>query len=338
MAYVRPTPGDVHVNRPLTNLAIAFMQSEGKFIARRVFPQIPVENQSNAYFTFPREAFWRDEMKKRAPATETEGITWPLSLDTYHCDVWGLHNPIADMTRANADAPVQLDRRSSQLLMQQALIRMERDWVSQFFAQSAWNLGFGGHASTRSGTPDPSAGTKPTVPHWNAATGTPIEDIRFACDYMQQITGMRPNVLVLPRRVYSILIDLDEIIGRLNRGQTTGPAMANKDSLAALFEVEEILTLEAIYNSAAEGLDASFQWIGGSNDALLAYRASAPGIDVPSAGYSFTWSGYVGMSDGVRIKRFREEKKASDIIEIEATWDHKVTSQDLGFFFTDIVA
>lgn len=311
------------------------MQSEDKFIARRVFPQIPVENQTDAYFTFPREAFWRDEMKRRAPATETEAITWPPSLDTYHCDVWGLHHPIADMPRANADAPVQLDRRGSELLMQQSLIRMARDWTSQVFVQSAWNLGFAGHATNRDASPNPLASVKPNVPRWNSANGTPFEDIRFACDYTQQITGMRPNVLVLPRRVYSILVDLDEIVGRLNRGQTTGPAMVNKDSLAALFEVEEVLTLEAIYNSATEGVDASFQWIGGSNDALLAYRASAP---VPSCGYSFTWSGYVGMADGVRIKRFREEKKASDIVEIEATWDHKVTSKDLGFFITDIVS
>ena len=35
-----PSRGDVHVNRPLTNMSVAFMQSAENFVASRVFANI----------------------------------------------------------------------------------------------------------------------------------------------------------------------------------------------------------------------------------------------------------------------------------------------------------
>ena len=50
MPYSQPSRGDVHVNRPLTNISIAFMQSMANFISARVFPNIGVEKKSDVYF------------------------------------------------------------------------------------------------------------------------------------------------------------------------------------------------------------------------------------------------------------------------------------------------
>ena len=45
-----PTRGDVHVNKPLTNISIAYMQMAENFIADKVFPNISVAKQSDRYF------------------------------------------------------------------------------------------------------------------------------------------------------------------------------------------------------------------------------------------------------------------------------------------------
>jgi hypothetical protein len=37
-----PSIGDVHVNVPLTNISVAYIQDEGAFVADRVFANIPV--------------------------------------------------------------------------------------------------------------------------------------------------------------------------------------------------------------------------------------------------------------------------------------------------------
>src|SRR5690606_11227215 len=102
----QPTPGDVHVNGILGNISIAFMQNADDFVADRVFPTVPVSKQSDLYRTFDRAYWFRDEMQKRAPGTETAGIGYGVGTDSYLCDVWGVHHDIDDQVRANADQPI----------------------------------------------------------------------------------------------------------------------------------------------------------------------------------------------------------------------------------------
>ena len=41
-----PTPRDVHVDAALTNISIAYKQSDDAFVAEKVFPVVPVGKQS----------------------------------------------------------------------------------------------------------------------------------------------------------------------------------------------------------------------------------------------------------------------------------------------------
>src|SRR5690554_4523754 len=96
-----PTPSDVHVNRPLTTMSLAFMQSADGFVADRVFPNIPVMKQSDTYFTYDRGYFNRVEMKKRAPSTESAGGGYAIGTDSYNAQVYAFHKDIDDQLRAN---------------------------------------------------------------------------------------------------------------------------------------------------------------------------------------------------------------------------------------------
>jgi len=137
--------------------------------------------------------------------------------------------------------------------------------------------------------------------------------------------------------VFDSLVDHPDIVGRLDRGQTTGAAQANRESLAALFEVEHVHIMDAIQNTAKEGLTAAHSLIGGKH-ALLSYAPPTPGIMTPSAGYTFSWTGLLGnTANGMRVKRFRQDALESDRIEIDMAYDQKRVSEDLGYFFGDIV-
>lgn len=46
-----PTQGNVHVDAILTNISVAFMQDQTQFGADRVFPIVPVQKQSDKFFT-----------------------------------------------------------------------------------------------------------------------------------------------------------------------------------------------------------------------------------------------------------------------------------------------
>lgn len=327
----QPTRSDVHVNRPLTNISIAFMQDEAGFIADRVFPNIPVAKQSDRYFTYDRGYFNRDQMEQRAPSTESAGVNYTIdSTPTYFCNVWALHKDIDDQVRSNADSPIQLDTEATRLLTHQFLIRRERLWAANYFVTSAWTSEISGVANSSPGASE--------FERWDRAGSDPIEKIRRGKRVVQELTGFRPNKLTLGRPVFDALLDHPDIVGRLDRGQTTGPAIVQREALAALFELDEVLVMDAIYNSAQEGASNSHSFIGGKN-ALLTYSPASPGLMTPSAGYTFSWTGYLAANNaGSRIMRFRMDHLKSDRIEIEAAFDLKKIAADLGYFFLDAVS
>ncbi len=77
-AKAQPTVADVHINRPLTDVSVAFMQNATDFVADRVFPTVPVAKQSDLYFVYEREDWYRSQAERRAPGTESAGSGWNL--------------------------------------------------------------------------------------------------------------------------------------------------------------------------------------------------------------------------------------------------------------------
>ena len=329
MSYQQPSRGDVHVDRPLTGVSLAFMQEAESFVAPRAFRMIPVGSKSDEYFVYDRSYWFRDEMQKRSPSAESAGMDYGISTDSYSCDVWALHKDIADQVRENADPAVNLDREAAEILAMKWMIRMERDWASQFMTTSAWTL-------DQTGVDSASPGSN-QFGRFDRDDSLPIEVVRAGRRIVQQRTGLKPNVAVMGPEVYDALLDHPDIVGRLDRGQTDGPAMVMKDALAALFELDEILVMEGIYTTSDEGAaTATYGSIGGKS-MLLLYRPAAPGLLTPAAGYGFSWSGMGGMMGGQRIKRMRNELTESDRLEIQASWDFKQVAADLGLFFATAV-
>lgn len=328
---MNPTPGDVHVNTPLTNISIAFLQNANNFVASRVFPNIPVSKQSDRYYVYARGDFNRDEMELRAPATESAGGGYTLdNTPTYFANRYSFHRDIPDEVRANADAVLNPDREATAFVTHKALIRREKLWAGAYFGASIWGNEYTGVASAPTGS---------QRLHWSNANSDPIENVREGKRAIAQSTGFEPNVLVVGRPVADALLDHPDIIDRIKYGQTPGaPAMAGLDALARLMNVDSVLVMNAIENTAKEGQTASHSFIGGKH-ALLCHAAPNPGLMTPSAGYTFSWTGLLGSgAEGNRIRSFRMENIGSDRVEIDMCFDLKLVASELGAFWNGIVA
>ena len=94
-AKAQPTVSDVHVNRPLTDLSVAFIQMAADFVADRVFPTVPVQKQSDLYFVYSREDWYRSQAERRAPGTESAGSGWDLSTDSYFAHKYAIHKDVS---------------------------------------------------------------------------------------------------------------------------------------------------------------------------------------------------------------------------------------------------
>lgn len=326
---MRPTPSDVHVNVPLTNISIAYTQDQTAFIADQVFPVVPVTKQSDRYYTYEPGAWNRDDMQMRAPATESAGSDYTVdSTPTYYCNEWALHKDVPDQAVANSDSMINPFRDATNFLSLKALIRRERNFAATFFKTGVWGTDRTGVAS---GTPNSSQFLR-----WDASGSDPVQDVSKATTDILEATGIAPNTLAIGKRAYDALKNNASIIDRIKYGQMAGsPAVVTLNILAQLFEIDRVLVMKAISNTAQEGAAKSHSFIFGKA-ALLVHSAPNPGLMVPTGGYTFAWNalGYAGQM----IREFYRPEIKATRVEIETNFDQKLVGSDLGLFFTAAVS
>lgn len=329
-----PTKSQIHVDQPLTNISVAYIQNATHFVSNMAFPMVPVMKQSDKYYKYNRGDFNRDQAEKRAPGTESAGSGFRLSTDNYYCDVWAIHDDVADQDRANQDDPLSLDDDAAVWVANQLMVRKERQFVTDFMSASVWDNDFAGVASSPISTE--------TIQWSDDTSGDPIGDIRDAKATVLGNSGFEPNTLTLGYDVFVALQDHPDIVDRVKYSGGVGnnnPARVSAETMAQLFELDRVLVSKAVYNSAEEGATEASQFIVGKK-ALLTYVPPSPGIRVASAGYTFVWRGFLGqMNDvGFATKRFRMDHLESDRIEGQTAFDMKVVSSELGYFWDTIVA
>lgn len=324
----QPTRSDVHVNRPLTNISVAYIQRATDFIADQVFPTIPVSKQSDRYFTYDKSYWFRSEATERAPGTESAGSGFTIdSTPSYYARLYAVHKDVDDQTRANTDDPLNADRDATLLVTQQMLLKKDALWASTFFKTGVWTNDL---TAVTSGTP-----TASEFLRWDVAGGDPTADVTLQATKMHERTGYRPNVLVITPFVLQKLNNHSLILDRIKYTQR---GIVTLDLLAALFGVEKVVVANATNNTAQEGAATAMSFVFGKS-ALLLYSNPNPSIMQPSAGYTFSWSGLLGAgAGGSRIKRFRQEQIESDRIEAEMAFDYKVVASDCGTFMSGVVS
>ena len=333
----QPTRSDVHVDRPLTNISIAYIQEAKDFIADKVFPIVPVMKQSDRYFVYTKDYWFRTGAQKRAPSTESAGSGFHIdNTPSYFADVWAVHMDVSDQTRSDEDQPIDLDRDATIFVTQQLILRREIQFMAQYMVASLWQgYKVSGTATDFNPTSSPFSG------QWDSSTSNPMKDVDILKSQIKSQTGYLPNTLVVSNDVFFALRDNPAVLDRIKYTQR---GIVSEELLAALFGVEKFLVASAVLNSSPEGASGSNP-SGGSfgflsvNSILLVYANPAPSILQPSAGYIFSWQGLFGAgAQGNRIKNIRNELKESDRIEGEMAFAMKQVGLDLGVYGTSILA
>lgn len=314
----QPTSQQVHVDAILTNISVAYMQQQANFIASRVFPIVPVSKQSDKFFTYTKNDWFRDEAQRRADATESAGGGYGLNTDTYHADVFAFHKDIGDQTRANADAPIQVDREAAEFVTMRLLLKMETQFVSSFFTTGIW------------GTDETPANL------WSDYTSSdPLSDVENGKRQILSTTGFEPNTLVLGYDVFQALKNHPDLVDRI---KYTSSQVITSDLMASLFDIPRVMVAKAVKATNNEGGAEVYNFTHGKN-ALLTYSAPSAGLLQPSGGYVMSWTGVSGgLGQTIGTSRIRMEQFKADRIEGEMSFDMKVIGADLGFFFDGCVA
>lgn len=322
----QPTQSSVHVDAVLSNISVAYIPKQEMFIAAKAFSQVPVEHQTDKYWKYTKDDWFRDEAKRRADASESSGSGYNLGTDSYACDVFAHHKDIGDKTLANADKGLNLHEDATRFVTTRLLLRQEVQFVSDAFGTGIWGTDITGVASS------PSASQRV---YWSDyANSDPIEDVEDGKETILKNTGYMPNVLIVGYQVWRKLKNHPLFVDRV---KYTNSEALTKEIIARYFEVDEILVAQSIYNTAREKATGSYSFVFGKS-ALLMYRNPNPGLLEPSAGYTFVWNGVSGnLGLPVAISSFRMEQLKAERIEGEAAWDNKIVATDMGYFFSGIV-
>lgn len=306
-----PPIRDTHVDAILTNISIAYKNAT--FIADKVMPIIPVRKESDKYYKYGKERFNLPETL-RAPRAESKEIDWTVSTDAYSCDEHTLSGAIDDRERDNADNPIDVDSDTTELLTDLIMLGYEKR-VADLVTNP------GNYAASNKRT---LAGTS----QWSdAGNSTPVKDINSAKKALEDV-GVVANTLVLPNSVYYAMKENGDIKERIKYSQT---GLVTLDILKTLFEVDNILLANSKYNSANPGQGTTSLVDVWNDNVWLGYVAPRPGLKQLTFGYTF-------QARKFQVRRWREDRRHSDIIEPSVVQDEKIVASDAGYLIQDTLA
>ena len=327
----QPIGTSLHTSVPLTNLSIAWQQSQS-FVADKVFPIIGVNKQFDQYYKYLKGEWYRTNAQERAPGTESAGTGWHTTTDTYGCRVYAVHKDIDDQARANADNQFNLDRDATNLTTNDILLGRELKWFANFFKTGVWST----QATATTATSNvPTTG----FTHFNLS-GDPTRDVGVQGLRMKRLTGRKPNTIVTTPEVHLAIVNHPAIIDRV---KYTQKGFISTDLLAMAFDVDNYYVADAIQNTATETTSAtataneSMDWVA-PEGMLLCYVDQNPGLQTVTSGLTFAWNGLFGNAFGTRTSKFRMEHLKSDRIEVESAYDMKLVAPDLGVWFDNPLA
>lgn len=315
-----PTTRDVHVDRPLTNLSIAYRNDT--YIADMIFSAVPVTKKSDSYYSYDKSYHFRDEAARRAPGTYARVGGYATSTTTYLCVGYSIAKDIPDEVRENADDQFNLDREALDYVSDKIMMRRENAFVTDHFTTGVWGT-------------DQTGGTDFTV--WsNYAGSNPLTDIEGWQDTVEGKIAKTPRDLVIGRQVWTKLKWHPDVIDSI---KYTQKAVMSEDLFASMVGLERFLVGKAIITTDKEGTaeaSVTYSRIWGKH-ALLHYRAPAAGLMTLSSGYTFFWNrpGKPGQST---VYRYRDDRARTDFIEAESFYDQKIVASDAGLFASGAVS
>lgn len=314
----QPTANDRHVDAVLTQISVKYMQEEEGFVAGDVFPTIPVDKKSDFYYTYDKEDWFKDEVERLAPNSESAGSGYNVGTDDYSADVYAFHKDIDIFGEGNADEVFDDRQDATEFVSSRFLIRQENQWVDDYFGPTVWDTAVDGSTAG--------------LDQWDDdANSDPVNDIEDGRRQILSTTGFMPNTLVLGWDVKRHLKNHPDL-----RDRVDGDTVTN-EILARIFEVDRVLVARAIQDTSEEGGTPNFGFIHG-NHALLAYVEPTPRRKRPTAGYNFVWTGVSGLGTEVAIQEFDIDERHTTRIEGIRAWDNKVVASDMGYFFENIVS
>jgi hypothetical protein len=309
-----PTNAPFPIQPELTAIAIAYRNA--RMIADEVLPRVPVGTQQFKYlkhamaegFTIPDTKVGRTSKPNEVSfsATEVTGSTKDYALD----------DPIPQADIDNAPPNYNPMGRATEGIMDLIALDREVRTAALVFAAAQYAAA---NKITLSGTSQFS----------DYANSDPLGVIMAGLD----ACIMRPNVAVMGRAVFTKLCMHPEVVKAVH-GNSGDAGIVQRQAIAGLFELEDVLVGEGWVNTARKGQTATLSRVWGKHIALI-HRNRTAG---PNNGLTF---GFTAQFGG-RIAGATPDKnigmRGGQLVRAGESVSEVITATDLGYLIIDAVA
>jgi len=259
-------PAPFPIQPELTAIAIAY--KNGRMIADEVLPRVPVGKQDFKYLEHNLEEGFTVPDTKVGRKSRPNEIEFSATEKTASTEDHALDSSIPQSDIDNAPANYNPKGRAVEGI--QNLVALDREVRVSNLVFGAANYGVNNKQAL--------AG----VAQFIDPASKPIDVIGDAADSLI----LRPNVMVLGRRAFTILSRHPSIVKAFN-GNAGDSGQASREFIASLFEMEKVIVGEARVNTTRKGQVASIQRAWGSHIALIHQETHADTTN-GTATYGFT--------------------------------------------------
>lgn len=307
-----PNINAIHIDKALTNISIR--HSNAAYVAETMFPVVGVAKESDKYFIYGKEHF-AQHGTLRADGTESGEYNWTVSTASYSCEEYALHVAVTDREKRNADVPIKPYIDATETLTDAIKLDWEIRAQAEATAAASFATGHSAAASTQ----------------WDNSTGTVQSDVLTGQEVIRRAIARYPNTIFIPSRVAMYVAQNSTIQDFIKHTHsdllTVGPGSWVLPP--TLWGMKVVVTM-SIKRSSNLGQAETLADVW-DDTVILAYIAPSPGLKTLSWGYTFQTQGWT-------TKKWREEKRASDIVEVSTIRDLKVTSTSCAYAISDTIS
>jgi hypothetical protein len=299
-----PLRNQLHVDQLLSNISVKYFNAD--YIADQVFGKLPVKKDSDLYRTYARN--FRLPETKRAIKGKSREHSFDVSTASYVLEKHGLKDYVADDEAENYDlADLRADTTEE---LTDVILRRKEKSCADLFTSANWSLNVSLAAANA----------------WSANTtvSNPIPLFDTAASTINANSGFLPNFGIIPRNSF---VAAKNHVSVLDRVKYTSKEM-NKEIMAGLFDLEEVLVPNSQVDTSEKGVADSISSLWRQDNVFVGYREKSPSPRKPSCGYTF-------MKNKPLVKRWRDEEREADAIEVNMSYQCKIIASLAGYLIID---
>jgi len=306
-----PQYNDYHVDPVLTNLSIAYSNSE--YINSILFPRLTVKAKSGIYYKFDKSKL-RPEDARRTGQERAARVDFGLTKASYGpLTERSLEEAIEWEIRDTYPSPMDAQTDATENVTERLEVSLENELAAMI---------------TDTGTVTQNTTLSGTSQWSDYVNSDPRNDVRAAKDVIQLAALKTPNTLVLGYEVYSALSLHPDLLGSLSNDTVK---VLSPELLASILGVERIIIAKAVKNTAVEGQTDSLSYIWGKN-AILMYINPRPAMKQITAGYTLT------LENGRYVDAWTEEAIKNDFVRVNDYMEFKLMAVEAMYLIKNAVA